>query len=97
MVVVHDCCCEGCAAVVGCGVDVGAVVEKEFCEVDGLGAGYVDEWGDALDCPCFYVGAEVEEGFDERGVRGISGSAAQWAPEFHAGREDRVGNGVGFT
>ena len=38
VVVVNNCCCESCAAVFGCGVDVGAVIEKEFCEVDGLGA-----------------------------------------------------------
>ena len=97
MVVIYDCCCEGCAAVVGCGVDVGAVVEKEFCEVYGLGAGYVDEWRVAVDAACFYIGAEIEQGFDERRVRGISGSAAQWAPEFHARRKDGVGKGVGFT
>ena len=97
MIVVDACCCEGCAAVFGCGVDVGAVVEKEFCEVDGLGAKYVDEWGDAVDAACFYVGAEVEESLDKRGVRGISGSAAPWAPEFHAGGEDGVRKGVCFT
>ena len=97
VIIVDDCCCESCAAVFGCGVDVGAVIEKEFGEVNRLGAGYVDEWGDAVDATCFYVGAEVEKGLNQRGVRGISGSAAQWAPEFHAGREDRVRKGVCFT
>lgn len=97
VVIVDDGCRESCAAVFGCGVDVGAVIEKELREVDGLGAGYVDEWGDTVDATCFYIGTKVEESLDQRGVRGIPGSAAQWAPEFHAGREDRVRKGVCFT